>query len=281
MTHQFVDEKSPAPRFRRGVLTVMAAIPVVVIPALEWLPWIAERLRPWFILPSLAIAALGLFLLRRDEEDVHELLAENRMLKSGIRKAQPEYLLREISSTLFTEGAWRLTVYKKEYSTEVGDHLTWLASVASDGDQRNLGAHRILIKPATMFEFSFRANLADPNFRQPVESGHSPEDVHSANWKAWRDEIFGAGAVIADRSTFRARKYAWYAAQDPDAQSVFCAIAESANPEGIAVDHLDHSFTPAWLFFVSRVAELQDVAAVGAESSAAPLGHARTGRIVT
>lgn len=41
------------------------------------------------------------------------------------------------------------------------------------------------------------------------------------------------------------------AAQDPDSQTVFVAIAESADPEGIVVNYLDHSFTPAWLFFVS------------------------------
>ncbi len=247
-------------RVKRATLTLLTLIPVLMIPALEWLPWIPERSRPWLILPSLAIAGVGFILLQRNERDLAEVLSENERMKTGITKAEPEYLLKQISATLFRQGAWRLTVYRKVHSSSArpGDQLIKLASVASDGDQGDLGASQIGIQPSTMFEFYFRSNLADPTFRQPAESGHSPEDVHSDSWDDWRDGIFGKGAITDDTSTFKARKFAWYAAQDPESQTVFAAIAESAEPEGIAVDSLDHTFTPAWLLFVARLADLHD-----------------------
>ncbi|QZY28829.1 hypothetical protein [Nocardioides coralli] len=256
------EERAPS-SLRRRLWAAMAAIPVVVIPALEWLPWIPEQARPYAILVSLVLAVAGLVLLRRDERDVERRLVENQRLRQGIRTAQPEYLLRQIAGTLFAKGAWRLTVYKKQHSSEshIGDHLVRLATAASDKDQEELGATQLLITADTMFEFTFRANLADPKFRQPVQSGLSPEDVHSSAWNDWRDEIFGVAAVVGDTSTFRARKMVWYAAQDPERQTIYCAIAESADPEGIVVDHLDHGFTPAWLFFVARVAEMRSTVA--------------------
>lgn len=263
MTAQVSGDSTSGPRLKRAALTFITAIPVLMIPALEWLPGIPKGLRPWVILLCLAIAAVGFVFLKRHERHLDQVLDENRRMKAGIDKAEPEYLLRQIASTLFREGAWRLTVYKKAYSPSagLGDHLIKLASVASDGDQRDLSASKIVIMPSTMFEFSFRSNLADPKFRRPEQSGYSPEDVHSPAWGDWREGIFGRGAIIDDTSTFRARKIVWYGAQDSDSQAVFVAIAESTHPEGIVVDYLDHSFTPAWLFFVSRLAELRDSAA--------------------
>lgn len=244
---------------KRFVFTLMAAIPVVMIPALEWLPGIPGRLRPWLILAGLVIAAIGLVVVGVGEKRAEDLSRENAELRTSIAKAEPEYLIHEIGRTLFGQGAWRLTVYKKSQSQDahVGDYLGALISVASDGDQANTRDHRILVRPSTMFELSFRNNLADPRYRVPAESGAGPEEVYSDAWLTWRDEIFGAGAVIGDLSTFRARKFAWYAAQDGKNQSVFVVLAESAEPEGIMVDRLDHSFTPAWLFFGSQVAELR------------------------
>lgn len=243
---------------------ILSAIPVLMIPALEWIPAIPERTRPWIILGSLVVAAIGLGWTTRREKSVTELAQELARLKRGIERAEPEHLLREVAATVFREGAWRLTIYRKSHSSEpdLGDHLVRLACVASDGDQSSLGPALIGIRPSTHFAHLFLSNLADARYRHAEESGAFPDDVYSAPWEDWRRGIFGNPIQSApDRSTFRARKYVWYAAQEPRTQAVFAVIAESATEEGIVIEYLDHVLTPAWLFFVSRLTEIRDGAA--------------------
>lgn len=225
---------------RRYLPVMLSGIPVIAIPALEWLPMIPERARPWIIIGTLMIAAIGVWWLDRNQRRTDGLADENRQLRANIEKAQPEDLLQQVAGALFRAGAWRLTVYKKVHSPDpsIGDHLVKLASAASDGDQSNLGPGRILIQPRTQFQLLFSLNLADPIYRRAEESGSFVDDVQSGAWIKWHDGIFGAPDEDApDRSTFRARKYAWYAAQDPKSHIVFAAIAESADPEGIDKDN--------------------------------------------
>ena len=240
---------------------ILSGIPVLMIPALEWIPAIPEQTRPWIILASLVVAAIGLAWATHREKSVTELEQEVARLKQGIESAEPEHLLREVAGTVFREGAWRLTIYRKSHSSEpeLGDHLVRLACVASDGDQSSLGPAIIGIRPSTLFAHLFVSNLADSRYRHAEQSGAFLDDVHSAPWEDWRREIFGGPLGVApDRSTFRARKYVWYAAQEPRTQAVFAVIAESAAEEGIIVEYLDHVLTPAWLFFVSRLTEVRD-----------------------
>lgn len=245
---------------RRYLPLFLGGIPVIVIPALEWLPMIPERSRPWIIIGTLLIAAIGVWWLDRDRRRNDDLADENRQLKADLEKAEPEDLLQHVAGALFRAGAWRLTVYKKAHSSDpaVGDHLVKLASAASDGDQSDLGPSRVLIQPRTQFQLLFSLNLADSTYRRAEESGSFLDDVQSEAWIKWHDGIFGAPDQDApDRSTFRARKYAWYAAQDPRSHVVFAAIAESADPEGIVKDNLEHRLTPAWIIFACQLAEMR------------------------
>lgn len=245
---------------RRYLPLLLSAIPVIVIPALEWLPMIPERSRPWIIIGTLVIAAIGVWWLERNQRRTDDLADENRQLKADIERAKPEDLLLQVAGAIFRAGAWRLTVYKKAHSSDpaIGDHLVKLASAASDGDQSGLGPSRVLIHPRTQFQLLFLLNLADPTYRRAEESGSFLDDLQSDAWVKWHDEIFGAPAEdVTDYSTFRARKYAWYAAQDPKSHVVFAAIAESADPEGIVKDNLEHRLTPAWIIFACQLAEMR------------------------
>lgn len=247
-----LNAKACAPR-------ALSAIPVLVIPALEWVPVIPSEIRPWIILGSILLAAVGFAFTTRREKSVEKLEQECLALKELIKRAEPEQLLREVATTVFREGAWRLTIYKKAYSPDptIGDHLVRLSCVASDGDQSLLGSAMIGIRSSTLFEQLFLSNLADSRFRHAEQSGGFPDDLQSISWEKWRVGIFGEPVSSApDHSTFRARKYVWYAAQEPQTQSVFALVAESASEEGVVFENVDHVLTPAWLFFVSRLAEV-------------------------
>lgn len=239
--------------------TMLATIPVVMIPALEWVPGIADGWRPWVILSSLALGSVGIYLTLREKLHIDDLVSEIDVLVSGICKAEPEALMRQVAAAIFGQGAWRLTVYRKAHSEDpkLGDHLVKVASVASDDDQSRLSTSQLVIVPETMLELSFQNNLSDARFRVVTQTGDAPEHTHGQGWLDWRDGIFGRGSHLDDRSTFRARKFAWLPAQDPVSQNVFVAMAESANVSGIRIDNLDHSLTPPWLFFVVRLAELR------------------------
>lgn len=240
--------------------TVPVAIPAVLIPILEVFPGLPRPYRNGLILVAAVVVLFSLFRVSRRTRDLASAHRDIKDLREQLEKAEPEKLLRFIASQLFAEGAWRLSVYRKQHDPREasGDYLQKLAIIASDGDQEALAAARIAILPGTMFEFSFRANLADPRHRPAVESGPGPEEVHSAAWYRWRDDIFGSGAHSTDRSTFRPRKVAWYAAQDPSTQSICVVIVESSEPTGILFENFDQNLTAAWMFFVARAAELRD-----------------------
>jgi hypothetical protein len=253
------DGSRPATIVRRFGPTLLATIPVVMIPALEWVPGIPDSWRPWVILCGLALGAVGIYLSLREKLHVDDLLSKLHALSDGITKAEPEALMRQVAVAIFGQGAWRLTVYRKAHSTDpqVGDHLIKVTSVASDEDQSKLSASRIMIVPETMLELSFQNNLSDARFRVVTQTGDAPEHTHGGGWIDWRDGIFGRQSHVDDTSTFRARKFAWLPAQDPVSQNVFVVMAESANASGIRIDNLDHSLTSPWLFFVVRLAELR------------------------
>ena len=249
-------------RVRHVLPRLLSAIPVIMIPALEWLPSISDGLRPWLIIGSLAVAGLGIWWSAKRERRSDELQSDYEKLREGLERAEPEYLLQQVASTIFRQGAWRLTVYRKarDSSSELGDHLVRVASVASDGDEGSLGPQVMPIRPATLFQHLFLSNLADSRYRRAEQSGAFGEDLHSSAWITWRDGIFGAPSAAEEPEPspgFRARKFVWYAAQEPRSQRVFVVIAESAEIEGIVVDYIDHVLTPAWLFFVSRLSELR------------------------
>ena len=248
----------------RFVPSIMAAFPVVVVPTLEWFPLIEDAERFKVIGPSLAIGACGLvwnaFRQRRGEDASVEL----ERLRDEVDKTRPEDLLAEVARTVFREGAWRLSIYRKAHSSDgsLGDYLIKLSSVSSDGDQGALGPDLLAIRPQTHFEHLFQSNLADFRFRRAEESGAYMDDVYDDAWEEWRRGIFGPQIDLApDRSTFRARKFVWYGAQDPRSQTVFAVIAESAAPEGINLDHVDNALTPAWLFYASHASELRTAVA--------------------
>jgi len=244
---------------RRNWSALLSAVSVVIIPALENSQGsIPDYVRLPALYACLAIIFIGVLLTAHRERRAAELEQENFALRQNIEKTEPEDLLQQVAAALFKAGAWRLTVYRKDRSSDpgLGDHLIKLVSVASFGDQRGLGDSAISIKPGTQFQLLFLANLADPRFRRAEESGPSPEDP--SEWLSWRNEIFGERKTdVADDSTFLARKFAWYAVQDPRTRTVYAAIAESADPEGIVIDRLQHELSPSWLIFASQLAELR------------------------
>lgn len=239
--------------------TLLSGIPVLVIPALEWLPFIPESWRPWSISVSLVLAAIGIIWLRLRGHKLRELLEENDALRTGILETEPEYFLRQIAGPLFREGAWRVSILRKTYSPENPhqERLDRLAAASSDIDQTDRGPDRIQIVPGTHFSHVFSSNLADAKFRRAEESGSFPGDPLAEEWTTWRDEIFGQRDELSDRSSLRPRKFAWFAAQDAKTSKVLVVLAESTGEEGIAVDLLNHPLTPSWLFFVAHLAELR------------------------
>jgi hypothetical protein len=246
-------------RFRRAAPALLGLMPAIMIPALEWIPGISTPVRRTAILVALALAVIGLVSIAQGERRLDALERQNAQLRQRINGADPEYFLSQVSGALFREGAWRLTVFRKAHSPELHlkEHLVRVAGVASDGTQASLGPSLISIKPRTHFSELFSANLADPRYHRVEQSGTPPEDVQSHAWNDWRDEIFGGSAIIDDGSTLRARKIAWFAAQDAKTQAVIAVIAESTEAEGVSTDLLAHKLTPPWLFFVAQLAELR------------------------
>lgn len=238
---------------------LLSAIPVLVIPALEWLPGIPKGWRPWVILGSLCLAAIGIVWSGLRSTRLDELRSENEALRSSIMQSEPEYFLRQIAGPLFRDGAWRLTVLKKTYDLDgtQNERLERLASASSDLDHVTRGPAIIPIHLGTQFAHIFTSNLADARYRLAEESGSFPGDTLSPEWTDWRDQIFGDGAIVDDSSSFRARKLAWFAAQDPKTTKVFVVVAESATEQGVSFDLLNHPLTPSWLFFVAHLADLR------------------------
>lgn len=254
--------KSWRSKARSYLPIALSAIPVVVIPALEWIPGISERWRAWLIIGSLCLAAVGIIWGGIRGKTLEDLRQENQRLRSEIMQADPEHFLQQIASALFRDGAWRVAVLSKSHRNNAGhvEVLQRLASSSSDFDHTRLGPASIPLHPGTLFAHIFSSNLADPRFRQAGESGSYPGDPLSHEWATWRDGIFGHRGDANDDSSLRPRKYAWFAAQDPKSSRVYVVLAESTAEEGIAVDLLNHPFTPSWLFFVARLAELREVA---------------------
>lgn len=245
---------------RHYLPAVLSAIPVVIIPALEWIPGIPQSWRPWVIIGSLGLAAIGILWSSLRGRKLEDVILENDELRAKILKSEPEFFLQQVATTLFKNGAWRLSVLEKTYDSGTQhERLERLASASSDLNHTALGPSNIPIEAGTQFAHIFTSNLADPRFRRAEESGSFPSDGDplSAEWTSWRDGIFGDAAGNGDASSLRARKFAWFAAQDPKTSKVFVVLAESAADQGIAFDLLNHPLTPSWVFFVAHLAELR------------------------
>lgn len=257
---------SPGEHWRRKARhylpAVLSAIPIVVIPALEWIPGIPQKWRPWVILGSLCLAVVGIIWSGVRGRRLEDVCVENEDLRASILQSEPEYFLRQIAITVFSDGAWRLSVLRKAHDSNNTheERLERVASASSDVDHSLLGPKSIPILADTQFAHIFASNLADPRFRHAEESGSFPGegDPLSHEWTKWRNGIFGDAGWADDLSSLRPRKYAWFAAQDPKTSKVFLVLAESTTPQGIAVDLLNHPLTPSWLFFVAQLAELRN-----------------------
>lgn len=244
---------------RRVLPFVPTAVPVVLIPLLEYLPGLSSSARAVLILIALAATVFALWRLTRDERLMGEVERENQELRLSLAKSDPEQLLREISPTLFGQGAWRLTILRKGRQ-EGGESLRRVVAIASDVDQQTHGAVRIDIARPSQLSVAFEGNLSDPRFRAPFESGAfegSPDD-DPAVYEKWRSDILGRGALVGDESSLRPRKFAWYAAQDPQSQVILLVLLESTAVDGIIMANLRHSSTAAWIFFAERLANLRE-----------------------
>lgn len=252
-------------RHKSTALAVLAGQPAVMIPILEYVPEITDGWQVTGILASAVAGVVGLVWLALRGKRLEAVEADNALLLKKLAEASPEELLSEVAKSLFQHGAWRLSVFRKAHDSE--PKLIRVAAASSDINFADMGPCEILIKDRTQFAHIFTSNLADPQYRFPVESGHfSAEGGGDENedaaaearriveqWNRWRDGIFGSGAIVEDWSTFKPEKFAWYAAQDPESSAIFIVLAESADSSGIRFDELKGSLTSTWMFFVSKL----------------------------
>jgi len=253
-----------------AVSAAITAQTAVIIPILEYAPRVTDGWQAAGILSSAGLGAIGLAWMARRSRQLEAVEAENALLLKKLSESSPEKLLGEVAKSLFQHGAWRLSVFRKTHESEA--KLVRVAAASSDLNYAEMGPSEILIKDRTQFAHVFVSNLADPQYRFPVESGHFAADDDgdevrdaiaeaervSKKWNAWRDEIFGNGAIVDDTSTFRPNKFAWYAAQDPESAGVYLVLAESAEGSGIRFDVLKGALTSTWMFFVSRLSGYRD-----------------------
>lgn len=248
---------------------ILSWIPALMIPLLEWLPGLATGIRAALIIGSVVLGTVGVAANLRRQKRLDWAESETMRLRAIVEEAGPEQLLHQISESLFRDGAWRLTVYRKVGASDEAYDLARVASIASGGDDESTPNATMGVDRRSNLASTFSNNLANPRYRQADESGAFPDDVHSKEWSLWRQGVLGAAPTDFRDKLFRPRKYAWYAAQDPRSQTVYIALAESTSTQGIAIDFLNHNSTPAWLFYVGEIFDLkqraQDMETVTAE----------------
>lgn len=255
---------------KAAVSTTLTGQPAVIIPILEYVPEITRGWQVAGILSSAIGGIIGLVWMARRGKRLEAVEADNDLLRNKLSESSPEELLSEVAKSLFQHGAWRLSVFRKTHDSEA--KLIRVAAASSDVNFAEMGPCEILIRDRTQFAHVFTSNLADPQYRFPVESGHfaaaatgdaardaadESEEI-AKQWIKWRDEIFGIDAIVDDRSTFRPHKFAWYAAQDPESSGVYLVLAESAESGGIRFDVLKGALTSTWMFFVPKLTSYRD-----------------------
>ena len=241
----------------KSLLAGVAPPTVVAMPLVEWIPGVPDSWRPWLVV-TLAVVALGGYIagrvLQRDERLARGTLESdlNRARKM-LDSVEPRQLMMQIAAELFLRGSWRLAVYEKLGDPEVGEQLALLYAVSSDGVYEKRVPSVINIRKS-LFGEVFSENLAFSRYRQAFQSGAFDEDTATPDWERWRQEIFGGSEAIGvERSAMRARKFAWYATQDPDHGNNVVAIAESANSSGVNFEFFDSISTSIWLTMIARM----------------------------
>lgn len=248
---------------KRRLVDVLATIftpAVVIVPFLEWIPFIPEEFR-WILVWALVALALagwiaGLVRNHRHDKEIRRLRNDLDAAQARLDTVTPGHTLDHITGQLFGTGAWRLSFYSKITHDSDGECLDRQHSVASDHHHAEGAPARIILRPSLFAEI-FQTNLADPRGLRAFESGGFADRASGKGWSEWRYKIFGGSeSVPDDTSTMPTRKFAWYAAQDPDTARIVVAIAESASPTGINIDYLNSAATSAWLILVTRMAEV-------------------------
>ncbi len=251
--------ESRATRFLAALATPL----VLLVPFVEWIPWFAtDQQRQWAVIVLVILSLIGYgssqVLARARARRLAELRSEIRAARERLLEVEPATSLSHVSDSLFSEGAWRLTIYAKRIrSADNSETLQRLVSASSDKDFRDGSPSEIRIKDS-FFKEVFGTNLANSLYRRPRESGpfrDGDEGFDEARWLDWRDSIFGGpDALFGGAPNMTTRKYVWYATQDPDTKQVFVALAESTEPEGIQVDFLLPPATSAWIVMAARMA---------------------------
>lgn len=256
-----MDTSSATKNHRLGGLlhewpAALSLMPALMVPALEYLPGIPQRFRGPLIIMSILLACIGLYANRRRQKRIGDLEREVTELRRIASASAPDELLRHIADSLFRDGAWRLTIYRKIGSSSGPGELVQVISIASDGDEVVPPHTRFAVDERSSIASAFRQNLSNPRYRKGDQSGSFPDEVLGPDWERWHSEILGESSSPLRSSRFRPRKFAWYAAQEPRSQSVLIVVAESAGDTGISFDVLDQSLTPAWLYYVHEIAEM-------------------------
>lgn len=242
--------ESTSPGFGVRVLTWIAAPAVVVIPLVEWIPGIADDVRPWVVVGLAGIGFIAVvvssLVARRHRSNARDL--------DALRQAfDPGHALDYVTNALFADGAWRLTIYRKRMARGNKPELVKLWAHSSDRDHRDTAIDRIVLIKSILKE-SLDANLSNPQRWHANQSGSFEASTDSTEWREWRFSIFGGReALPGDRSTLNTRKFAWFAVQDPDSRIVVAVLAESTSPVGINFEVLNDSSTPVWLLLIARL----------------------------
>lgn len=241
--------------------TILTACPAILIPAAEWIPGIPQIWRAILILTSLVLGVWGIFWSERRTNEQRALGKQVAALRTQLDEVKPENQLHDLASGLFTEGAWRVSVWKKLINSNSDDFsIKLLVAAASDNDSCNSLPEKLAISSRSNFASFFSRNLARRDSCDADESdGYRLEDdVADPAWSEWRNAIFGTEWDDLP-IPLRPRKFAWMAAKDPDPKSgqIVAVIVESTSPNGIRKAVLDESSTRAVLMRIARTADLQ------------------------
>lgn len=262
-------KRSRPPGRLADTLAKVGPFSVLLVPVAEWIPWLESNNFRWpVVLIVVAVSIIGFCaggrIARWRERDRLGAKAELLAARKRLAEVEPNAPMRQVTESLFNNGAWRLTIYSKVRDQHGSLMLERVFAVSSDVDMK-LGAPATIILKRSLFNEVFETNLANVLYRGPRGSGpfvDASEEFDPTAWKVWQSDIFGGtDALIGGDDHLLTRQYVWYATQDPESERVLLALAESTDQSGVKIDYLTAPATSAWIVMASNMAGVNDAVA--------------------